>query len=88
MRKGDGMLKCNVGKIERVIRVFAGLIILGLGLFFGSWWGLVGFIPILTAVIAWCPLYALIGFSTCRDPESTLKDTAVHDTDRPMRINR
>ncbi len=69
-------MKCNVGKTDRIIRLFAGLLILGIGIYYGSWWGLIGFLPILTAVISWCSLYALIGISTCREDEEIPKDTS------------
>jgi len=55
----------NIGTTDRWIRIIIGLGILALGMTFKSWWGLVGFIPILTAAIKWCPPYALLGLSTC-----------------------
>ncbi|OIP01702.1 MAG: hypothetical protein AUJ98_03660 [Bacteroidetes bacterium CG2_30_33_31] len=54
----------NVGKIDKIIRVFLGLIIGVLGLYFKSWWGLVGIVPLLTAIISFCPLYPIIGIKT------------------------
>jgi len=56
----------NVGKSDRSIRVILGLIAVILGFYFQSWWGLIGLIPILTAVIGWCPAYTILGISTCR----------------------
>ena len=41
----------NVGSADRIIRVVLGLIILGLGIYFGSWLGLIGLIPLGTAAI-------------------------------------
>lgn len=58
-------MKNNVGKTDQIIRVVAGIVLLGLGLFFGSWWGLVGLVPLLTGLAGRCPAYALFGFSTC-----------------------
>jgi hypothetical protein len=59
------MLK-NVGSPDRIIRVLlgAGLIITGLVL--QSWWGLVGIIPLATAGLSFCPLYSIVGLSTCK----------------------
>lgn len=56
----------NVGGIDRVLRVVAGLVLLSL-IFVGpkSWWGLVGLVPLATAAIGFCPLYPLVGLSTC-----------------------
>ena len=59
-------MKSNVGGIDRILRVIAGLAILGAGLYFKSWWGLVGFVPLLTAVIRFCPAYVPLGLTTCK----------------------
>jgi hypothetical protein len=58
-------MKCNVGKTDRIIRYAMGVMITLLGVYFNSWWGAVGLIPILTATIRWCPAYIPFGFSTC-----------------------
>ena len=57
----------NIGNIERIIRIIAGLAILSL-VFVGpqSLWGLVGLVPLLTGLIGWCPPYAMLGISTCK----------------------
>lgn len=59
-------MKKNVGNIERVIRILAGLGILSLA-FIGpaTPWGYLGIVPLLTGLIGWCPPYALLGISTC-----------------------
>ncbi|NDY41658.1 DUF2892 domain-containing protein [Dissulfurirhabdus thermomarina] len=58
-------MKRNMGGVDRGLRAVAGLVILGLGWWFRSWWGLVGLVPLLTALVGWCPAYAPFGFSTC-----------------------
>ncbi len=58
-------MKCNVGKIDRIIRVLLGLIIIAVGIYFNSWWGAIGIIPLFTAAIGWCPLYVPFGLSSC-----------------------
>ncbi len=58
-------MKLNVGKIDRISRVLLGLIIIAVGIYFKSWWGIIGIIPLVTAAIGWCPLYALFGLSSC-----------------------
>lgn len=58
-------MKQNVGKTEKIIRVIAGASIIGAGVYFQSWWGAVGIIPIFTAAIGWCPAYVPFGISTC-----------------------
>jgi hypothetical protein len=57
-------MKRNVGKIDRIIRVLIGLVLIGLGFYFNSWWGAIGLIPLLTAAIGWCPLYAPFNLSS------------------------
>lgn len=59
-------MKKNIGSIDRVIRVILGLVIIGLGIGFKSWLGLIGLVPIFTATIGWCPLYAPFGITTCK----------------------
>jgi hypothetical protein len=59
-------MKANIGSIDRVIRAVVGLIILGVGIYCRSWWGLIGLLPLLTAGIRFCPAYAPFRFSTCK----------------------
>jgi len=59
-------MKCNMGRTDRIIRVFIGLIIIAVGVYLKSWWGAIGLIPIFTAVIGWCGLYKIFGISTCK----------------------
>lgn len=59
-------MKKNVGNIDRGIRIVAGLAIGAAGIYYNSWWGLVGLIPILTALVRTCPLYLPFGLSTLR----------------------
>jgi len=59
-------MKCNVGKSDRMLRVLTGAFIVVLGLYFKSWWGLIGILPILTGTIAWCPGYLPFKISTAK----------------------
>jgi len=56
----------NEGTIDRVIRIIAGIALLSL-VFIGpkSLWGLVGLVPLLTGLVGFCPLYKILGLSTC-----------------------
>lgn len=58
-------MKTNVGFVDRVIRVVIGGAILGAGYYFKSWWGLVGLLPLLTAIVGFCPAYLPFGINTC-----------------------
>ncbi|HNX49151.1 MAG TPA: DUF2892 domain-containing protein [Thermoanaerobaculaceae bacterium] len=61
-------MKTNMGGADRLVRLSLGVVIVGAGLYFRSWWGAIGAIPILTAAIGWCPAYQPFGISTCRTP--------------------
>ncbi len=54
----------NVGSIDRVIRIIAGVAILGAGYYFKNWWGAIGIVPLVTALLGWCPAYSLFGINT------------------------
>lgn len=57
-------MMCNVGKIDRIIRAVAGIVIVGWGVMAQSWWGLIGLVLLGTAAISICPLYSLLGIDT------------------------
>ncbi|MHB1652575.1 MAG: YgaP family membrane protein [Desulfitobacteriaceae bacterium] len=60
-------MKKNAGGLDRFVRLIIGLIVLSLWFVLDGttkYWALVGFIPLLTAVLGWCPLYPLIGINT------------------------
>lgn len=57
-------MKTNIGSSDRIIRFVLGIIIIALGLYYKSWWGLIGIIPLFTAAVRWCPLYLPFGIST------------------------
>jgi hypothetical protein len=59
-------LTVNEHPIERVARVVAGVALLALA-FFGpkTPWGYIGILPLLTGASGMCPLYTLLGISTC-----------------------
>ncbi len=59
-------MHCNIGNADRIIRIIIGLAILAIGLILQSWWGLIGLIPLGTALVRWCPLYVPFRISTDR----------------------
>jgi hypothetical protein len=59
-------VKCNLGKTDRLFRVVLGIIIIGTGSYLKSWWGVIGVIPFLTALVGVCPAYMPFNFSTCK----------------------
>lgn len=60
-------MPCNEGKIDRLLRIVAGLVLIAL-VFVGPQtpWGWVGLVPLLTGLVGYCPVYSLIGLNTCR----------------------
>lgn len=59
-------MKKNIGITDRWIRVVLGIVAIAAGLYFKSWWGLVGVVLLATALIRTCPLYLPFGISTRR----------------------
>ncbi len=63
-------MKINESKADRIIRVVLGvvLLIMGWGGFVTGTLGLIfkilGFVPLLTGIVGYCPLYSLFKFST------------------------
>lgn len=62
-------MKCNVGETEQRIRIGAGLAVVAAGLYFRSWWGLLGVFPIITGALRYCPASEILGVSTCEEAE-------------------
>ncbi len=59
-------MKNNVGGIDRGIRIVAGIAIIAAGVFYQSYWGAIGLVPLLTGSIGWCPAYLPFGLSSCK----------------------
>jgi hypothetical protein len=59
-------MKTNVGGIDRVLRIVIGLALIALTLTgaIGAW-GWIGLVPLATAAMGFCPLYTVLGFSSC-----------------------
>jgi len=61
-------MKANVGAIDKLLRVIAGLALLAWAVWGEGAWhrlGFIGIVPILTALVGFCPLYTLLGIRTC-----------------------
>jgi len=62
----------NVGVIDRIVRVVLGLALIAYAVPIGfpttgwNWVGWIGVVPLLTALIGNCPLYSILGVSTCK----------------------
>ncbi len=62
-------MTANIGGIDRIIRIIAGLALIAAALTgFIGWWGLIGIVPLATGFIRFCPAYLPFGFKTCGTP--------------------
>ncbi|MBE9536757.1 MAG: DUF2892 domain-containing protein [Proteobacteria bacterium] len=60
-------MKANESGIERVIRIAVGVVLLSLvAIGPKSLWGLIGIIPLVTGLVGICPIYSILGISTCK----------------------
>jgi uncharacterized membrane protein (GlpM family) len=62
------VMTTNVGGIDRVLRIVVGIAVLAL--FFvlegnARYWAIAGIVPLFTGLFRTCPLYSVIGVSTC-----------------------
>lgn len=69
------MFNRNVGKTDKAIRLIAGAILIGLGLFYLGLSGVAGIIATaigailaLTGIINFCPIFRLLGINTFKTP--------------------
>jgi len=59
-------MKCNVGLLDKIIRRSVGMMIIGVGFYYHSWWGLVGLFPIMVSFLNFCPIYLSLKINTKR----------------------
>ncbi len=64
------MFKINEASWDRVLRIVLGIVLLylGWGGVVAGGWGvflkIIGFVPLLTGLVGWCPAYTLLKFQT------------------------
>lgn len=63
-------MKVNVGGLDRMLRIAAGVVLLALIFVLKNgdtlwWWGLIGIVPLTTGLLRTCPLYTVLGIKTC-----------------------
>jgi hypothetical protein len=56
----------NVGGVDRGVRIVLGIAIMALGVYFESFWGVLGVVVLATGIFQFCGLYTLFGASTCK----------------------
>ena len=60
-------MSCNVGGVDRVLRIVAGLVLLLLAVtsVVGAW-GYIGIVPLITGIFRFCPAYRILGVDTSK----------------------
>jgi len=65
------LLPRNEHTVDRVLRVVLGVVLLSLVVVGPTTlWGLLGFVPLVTGLVGSCPIYSLLGISTCSVPNA------------------
>jgi hypothetical protein len=64
------MFATNVGGVDRILRIVVGLALIAWffmdqGTGFWHWAKLIGIVPLATGLMSSCPLYSILGLSTC-----------------------
>jgi len=54
----------NVGTLDRCIRILVGLLMAGLAVYFKVIFGVIAIYPLFTGIIAWDPIYKILGIDT------------------------
>jgi hypothetical protein len=73
----ESSMSANMGSFDRIARVVIGLVLIAYAIPVGfaptgwNWVGWIGVVPLMTAVFGFCPLYALLGVSTCPAKRAT-----------------
>jgi hypothetical protein len=59
-------MKLNIHPIERAFRIILGVGLIAFAVVgVESAWGYIGVVPLLTGLKGWCPLYTIMGYSSC-----------------------
>ncbi len=66
----EGNVKANIGTIDRAARIVVGVGLAAAGVYFRAWWGAIAILPLATAGVRFCPLYRIVGMSTCKTAET------------------
>jgi len=58
-------MTANVGNIDRIIRILAGIALIAWALMGGPVWAWIGVLPLATGLFRFCPAYSLLGINSC-----------------------
>lgn len=65
------MFASNVGGLDRILRIIVGIALIafavtGVPATGYNWLGWIGVVPLLTAVLGFCPAYTILGINSCK----------------------
>ena len=63
----------NVGALDMLLRFLLAMALFSLGTFLDGnlrWLGLLGFVPLLTAIFRFCPLYSMLHVRSCSEEDA------------------
>jgi len=69
-------MQSNIGKTDRLIRTALAFITIFGSIYIGGLLAIFGIVILLTAVIGWCPIYALFRLCTTKEQEEIPPDTS------------
>ena len=58
-------MKKNVGGIDKILRIGAGVALVAWAALGGPAWAWIGVVPLATGLTGFCPVYPLLGMSSC-----------------------
>lgn len=58
-------MSANVGNLDRVVRILAGIALIAWALMGGPVWAWIGVLPLATGLFRFCPAYSLLGINSC-----------------------
>lgn len=61
----------NIGTVDRAIRIVVGVALIAWALMGGPVWAWIGVVPLVTALVNFCPAYALLGTRTNKPTAKT-----------------
>ena len=60
------MFARNEGSMDRALRIFLGVFLIGMALSGVTAWGWIAVVPLITGLFGTCPLYSILGINTCK----------------------
>ena len=78
----------NMNKADRLIRMAVAFVVGFSSIYFSALWTILGILILLTAIIGWCPIYALFHLSTTKEQSEIPANTSgKHEPQRgPKRL--